>query len=235
MHRELPGARWPFGGIPGRRHDDGAARKCRFQIRAGDRSRAKESRWITGDVQDRGFEADVGRSTVDDHVDQAVQVAEDVLGPGGREPVRSVRARRRERFTGLLDQSAGHVRCRYPQADRRLARGHDVRDSLGSVQDDRQRSGPESRGENLRRVRPLGRAPPGLLDIGHVDDERIDGGSSLGRIDPRHGFLVRGDSPESVDGLGRESDEPSASQHPGRLVNRRGIGIVRIDHQDGCG
>ena len=89
---------------------------------------------------------------------------------------------------GPLDQAASHVRRGHPQADGRLAGGDDVRDSLVAIQDEV--SGP---GQNraARISAASGHsvdAAPGLLDIGHVDDQRIDGGSSLGREDPRDGF-----------------------------------------------
>ena len=81
-----------------------------------------------------------------------------------------------------------------------------------AVEDERQRAGPEPRGQRLGRRRAI-RAThvAGLRDTGHVDDQRVDRGPSLGREDPRDGRGVGGDRPQAVDRLGRERDQPAAA------------------------
>ena len=157
-----------------------------------------------------------------------------MFGPGRREPVRPVGAGGRERLAGPLDQAAGD-RPRAPHADGLLPAV--TTSGMLSARFKTSVSGP---GQNrarqaLRRVGPIGDAGPGLRDIGHVDDQRIDGGPSLGREDPRDGLLVGGDGPEAVDGLGGEGDQPARRRIRAACVERGGIGIVGVDHQDASG
>ena len=94
-------------------------------------------------VEHRRLEADGRRPAVEDQVDPAVEVGQDVLGPGRREAVRPVGARGGERLAASLDQAAGDRSRGAPHADGRFPAVTMSGISAGSVQDERQRPGPE--------------------------------------------------------------------------------------------
>ena len=61
------------------------AAERRFELGPRDRPRAEHSRDVARQVEDGRLEADGRRPAVEDQVDPAVEIGEDVLGPGRRD------------------------------------------------------------------------------------------------------------------------------------------------------
>ena len=71
-----------------------------------DRARSKDAERGTRQVEDRRLQAEGSGPAVEDQVDPAIQVGQDVLGPGRRKPVRAIGTRRRERLAHPFDQAS---------------------------------------------------------------------------------------------------------------------------------
>ncbi len=143
MDGHLTRARRPIGGCAGHGHRHRAAGEGRLQLRGRDRPGTQQPRRIARQVEHRGFQADGRRAAVEDQVDPAVQVGQDVLGAGRREAIRPIGAGRGDRPAAPRDEPAGHRPGRASHADRRLAGGDDVGNPTRPAQDERQRTRPE--------------------------------------------------------------------------------------------
>src|SRR6202522_1620514 len=82
----------------------------RFQLRAGDSS-GTEQRWVRiGQRQHGGFDAYVARAAIEDVVHFGGEAAADVVGGGGRQFAKAVRARSGERDAGGANGGRGYGR-----------------------------------------------------------------------------------------------------------------------------
>ena len=175
------------------------------------------------------FEPHRRRPAVDDQLDAPAQVGEHVLRRGRRDVAGAVRRRRHHRSA-----EGGEDRAR----DR--MRGHAHRDGIeagGRKLGDRavgeprqhqgQRSGPERRRQALRR-RVEARQRPRRAGIGHMRDQRIERGTALGVVEPRHRFAMGGVGAQAVDGLGRKGDQTAGGQHARRPLHGGGAGVDHL-------
>ena len=78
--------------------------------------------------EDRGFNAHLAGSAVENVVDVVAEAAEDVLGGGGRKFGESIGTGRSKRNTGGADQSEGNRVRGHAQADRGQTGGDDEGD-----------------------------------------------------------------------------------------------------------
>ena len=174
-------------------------------------SRPKHSQRRRRQVDDGRFQTQVGRPAVENQVDPAVQVGQDVLGAGGRDTVRAVGAGRGE---GLVRRARSSPRAMLEAGTRRATVSRPAVTTSG-IKADRGRTSVNGPGQNRWANRPAvsgqtARALLCLLGSLHVDDERIERGPALGLEDPGDGGRVGGDGTQSVDRLGREGDQPSS-------------------------
>src|SRR4051794_21304300 len=56
---------------------------------------------------------------------------------------------------------------------------------------------------------------PGRREIADMGNQRIEGWSALGPVEPRNGGSVAGIGAEAINGLGRERDQPALRQGTG--------------------
>ena len=99
-------------------------------------------------------------------------------------------------------------------------------------QDQRQRSGPKRLGE-ARRIGIEARERLRRLAIGHMRDQRIEGRTAFGGIEPRHGFAIRGIGAEPINGLGGKGDKAARRKAAHRSLDRGGVGRGYPCHQAG--
>ena len=103
-------------------------------------------------------------------------------------------------------------------------------------EDERERAGPEPRGQALGRLGPVARrmsracAMPATWTISGL----IAGRPLAAKIRATAAGLVAIGS-QAVDRLGREGDQPAALQDLRRQIERGGIGLVRVDDDDARG
>src|SRR5207245_1085415 len=87
---------------------------------------------------------------------------------------------------------------------------------------------PETLGQALGDIGPVGDELPGVIRLGDVDDQRIVGGPALGAKDTGDGRGVESIGAEAIDGFGGKGDEAAAAQHtsgPRYYAGVRGDGI----------
>ena len=165
---------------------------------------------------DRAFDADFARPTVEDHRDLAVQVGFDVRGGRRRHVAEPVCRGRGDAFAA--DRSERHeqrLRHRvrgHAQSDAVLSAGDRIADVWRARQDQRQRSRPERFGERLRARRHVTRPSMDVRRVRYVHDQRMIGGTTLHREDPAHRVSTRCVGTEPVHGLGRKRDELAIAQ-----------------------
>ena len=128
-----------------------------------------------------------------------------------------------------FDQAASYRTAGRPQCDGLSSSRHNVGDDGVTSEHERERAGPEALSEPLGIRRPIAGAGSCVRDAGYVHDERVDGRPSLRGKDPRDRSGLGGDCPQTVDGLGREGDQPSALQDLSRQIERGGIGKRGVD------
>jgi hypothetical protein len=96
----------------------------------------------------------------------------------------------------------------------------------GAVRPARQHQGQRPRPEPIRQQACLGRHPDQrarLIQIRHMDDQRVEARPALGGEDRRGRGIRGGVAAEPVDRLGRKGDEPPGADQ------RRGTGDVAAD------
>ncbi len=59
-----------------------------------------------------------------------------------------------------------------------------------------------------------------MVEVGNMDNQRIESGTRLGREQARDGDFVRRVGTEAIDGLGRKGDHPAVPDKPGRRLDR---------------
>ena len=182
-------------------------------------SRPKHSRRRSRQVEDGRFQAEVGRPAVEDQVDPAVQVGQDVLGRVGETRFERL-ALGAASGSGVLDQAAGDARGRHSHATVSLAGRHEVGDQGRSGQDEGQWSGPEPLGQSAAvsgqdAAQGLACSTPSTWTIRGLNEGR----PLASKIRATAG-RVGGDRAQSVDGLGGEGDQAAASQDVRGLVEQ---------------
>ena len=134
---------------------------------------------------------------------------------------------------GRADQGKGDVAAGHSQGDGIPpgARASGNRAPRPLREDERERAGPERRGQRLGP--PVeAREIPGRIELRDMDDQRIGRGPALGRVDGGDRVIVRGVRPQAVHRLGGERDDlpiPKASGRPrdGLRRCRHNAGPVR--------
>jgi len=159
-----------------------------------------------------------------DQVDLAVEVLEHVPGFGGETPDE------RLALGAAIGTPASRIKSRRPSARGSALRpcpacGHDVRDARRAASTRVSGPGQKRRARSAARSGHSRRTHGPSPTVG-VDDERVERGAALGREDPRDGLGVRRVGAESVDGLGREGDEPAAAEDRRGLSQGLGLGLV---------
>ena len=89
-------------------------------------------------------------------------------------------------------------------------------------QHERERPGPEARGERACGRRHATATQSSEAAVGQVDDQRVERRPRLRLEDARDRARVEGVGAEPVDGLGGEGHEPAPLQHRGRIGEARG-------------
>jgi hypothetical protein len=103
-------------------HSPGPVSRASLGVQAEiDRPGPQQPQIIAVDRDDRRFETMLGRATIDDQRDAAVQAGEHMLGPGRADPAARIGGGRGERPAAGGDQRAHRRMRRRPQRDRRQA------------------------------------------------------------------------------------------------------------------
>ena len=159
------------------------------------------------------FDADLDRPAVDDEIDAAGKIACDMRGRGRRDVAGEIRRRRHHSSAECAQDVARHgVRW---NAYRHCveARGGEIghRATLRLRQHQRQRAGPEGfREAQSRRIeaRDFSRG----CEVADMRNQRVEGGAALGLVEVGDRRRVGGISPQAINGLGRERDQPATGQ-----------------------
>ena len=130
---------------------------------------------------------------------------------------------RRDRAARRRDQAARLRVGRHAKADAVEAGARQIADAraVGQRQDQRQRPGPEGRGQpfGARIEAPFPTRPGHVRDMG---DQRIEARSALGAINAGDRARVGGERAKAVNRLGRKSDQPAGAQNRRRLGDSAG-------------
>ncbi len=202
------------------------AEDLRELVAADDAATQQHWNW-SSDIEDRRLEADIGGTAVEDQVDPAVHVRDDM---GGRRRARSAGAvgrRCRERQAGGPQQGQGDRMAGDPHGDGVEAGGRDVGDNPGAaVQHQGQRSRPQRGGQALGRGRKLAAQRLGSRELGYMYDQRIVGGTALCREDPGDCCGMQGRSAEAVDSFRRKRDHTVSAEDLRSEVDSRRVGAA---------
>ena len=112
-----------------------------------------------------------------------------------------------------FQQAQGDRMARHAQGHRRSTGRDQIGDSLTPGQHQRQRTWPESLGQQLRGVGPIGNQWTGIFLTGDVDDDRIDGWPALGGEDLEHRLGIESVGAEAVDCFRGKSDQAAFAQN----------------------
>ena len=149
-----------------------------------------------------------------------------VVGLTRPEPVRR---RRRDRTAERVEEIAREWMIGNAQPDGVAPTGHLVGDRTGATpHHERERAGPERGGEPAREIGHVGCVLIELFGAGEMRDHGMCRWATLHGEQPLHRLLVRGVGAESVDGLGRERDEPARATCGGCLDLVVGVFRLRI-------
>ena len=166
------------------------------------------------------------RPGVEDPVDPAVEIGENMRGRRRADAARTIGRRRGERRSRRLDQRAGRLVRRNPERERIEAGAREQAHPTArrGGRDQGERPGPEGLRQLFRVTRQYSLAPR-RLDVEDMGDERIEGRASLGRVNAGDANVRRRVGREAIDRLGRHRDQaagPEASRRRGdRLSGRR--------------
>ena len=134
--------------------------------------------------------------------------------------------------SGKPQQFQSHGMTGDANADARQAGGDEIGNQIRLRQHHRQRPRPQLTGKSLSHRRQMSHDLRKLLNVGHVDDQRIKFWPLLGFEDPRHCPGFRGVGTESVDRLRGERDQAPGFEQFGcqrKLIevgeNRRQVGL----------
>jgi hypothetical protein len=174
---------------------------------------------LTAQRDDGRFDALRAWAGIEDQVDRAAQRCRHMGRAGRADSAAAVGRRRCQRQAGL-GQNRAHHRMRGTAQRHRLEAGRHrggQRRVVPPRQNQRQWPRPERRGQ-----------PPSIVDIGQfrrrleigdVNDQRIEIGPPLRPKDRRHRLRAVGAGRQAIDGLGRHRDQPASAQDLGRERN----------------
>ncbi len=167
-----------------------------------------------------------------------------VFGGGRADASETIRRRRRNRAAEARENGARERMIDRAQRDRRLSAGDVERNFLRLAQHDRQRPGPERRGEFVRRVRHVDGVAFEQLRARQVHDQRVIERPAFDRVDAAHGGRVRHVGRETVDRLRRKRDHAAGLQEPRGVDDYRGVdggsprvpppGSIDVKPANGC-
>ena len=161
---------------------------------------------LRGDVDDRGFHADLGRSCIEDGVDAAIEIALHVGGGRRAGGAEAVGAGRGNRHSGGFNQGQRHGVRRNANADFLAPGGAGVGNYVVFGQQQRERSRHEACRQLLRGLRPRPHQGLGHRKRAGMHDDRVPGRPLLGLEDAQHRLAVQCVAPEPVHGFGGECD-----------------------------
>ncbi|ABA51112.1 hypothetical protein BURPS1710b_1002 [Burkholderia pseudomallei 1710b] len=190
-------------------------------------ARAQQRRKAARQIENRRFDADVGRAAIE-HMDGIAELVAHVLRGGRAHVAEAVRRRRGDAAVPAaprVERAQQRLRDRMrrtAQADRVLPAAHRVRNVRGALQDQRERAGPERVDQLLRvggqRFDPI----TGIAARREMDDHRMVRRPPFRRVDARDGGRVLRVGAEPVDGLGRKRDELARIEPRGRVLDGLG-------------
>ena len=198
----------------------------------GDGAGAVEHHGVLGGVEDGRFDAMGCRTRIENSVDAAIEVLEDMGGGRGAGAGESIGAGRGDGHTGLADQLEGNRMRWHANAHQGATGGDGVGDGGGARQQQGKRAGPEGLHETAR---GLGNLRDQAVEhgvvcdrAGEVDDDGVPRRALFGGEDAGHGGGVEGVGAQPVHGLSGESNEaPGAEDLRGA---RNGLaGLVGIE------
>ncbi len=183
-------------------------------------------------IEDGGFDADLGWAGVEDCVDAAVEVGEDVGRGGGADVAETVGGGRGERAACGGDEGAGDRMGGHADADEFPACGDRLRKARMAGQEERERAGPEGVHEGLRDGADVTDDGREHGRIGDVDDDRIPVGAVFGDEDRLDGGGVECVGGKAVDGLSGHGDEATVTEDGGGPfdVGCRGAEMEGLPH-----
>ncbi|PRP90059.1 hypothetical protein ENSA5_68310 [Enhygromyxa salina] len=153
-------------------------------------------------------------------------------GARRRDRLKAIGARRRDRQPSGLEQGPRDRVGRGSQGDAREPGRDQVGDQRPLGQDQGQRPRPEAPREPGRELGPGLDQGAGLVEVEHVDDQRVVARPPLGREDLGDGARVEGRGAQAIDCLGRERDELATAQQLGGALDRGGVRPLRVDGDD---
>ena len=172
------------------------------------------------EVHDGRFQPDGAGAAVENVADFPTEPGADMRGGGWADIAERIGAGRGEGYAGEFEQASEQRMAGHAHGHAWQAGGHGAGHARFFRQDEGQRAGPEflreapGRGVGLGDFRQLGEG----MD---VDDERIAGGTSLGRENLPAGPGIKGVGGEAVNRLGRHGDEfagPKQAREPGEIT-----------------
>ncbi len=193
------------------------------------RPRPQQRRRLAGQVQHGRFHADRRGAGVQHEIDAVAEIFHHVGGAGGAGSTEPVGARGSDRDVCRGEQRLDHRMVRHPQGDGRSPGRDRIRDDRGAFDDEGQRPGPESRGQVIKQRRNPARQATGHPPAGDMHNQRIPVRPLLGLENPAHGNRIERVGAETVNGFGRERDQPAVTDDVGGLADERGIGVGGID------
>ena len=198
---------------------------------------AVEHHGVLRRIEDRRFDAVLRWTGIDDGVDFAVEIVEDVGRRCGADMAEDVGAGRRDRHSRGTNKFERNRMRGHPDSCERTARGDDVWDSRSARQQERQRPRPEGAYELLGSIRDIrGNFEEHRILIGRsrdVDDDGIPRGAMLGLEDAGDSFGIECVGSEAVYRLGGQGNQASAAKNLRCLsdggLRRVGMNAGRVD------
>jgi len=180
---------------------------------------AKNFEPIPGDGDDRGFEANFARTTIEEEGSLVAESVADVLSRSGGEVGETVGARSRDGELGGAEKGEGHRMAGNSEANRGKAGGDFVGDNRFLRNNQGEWARPIFTTEALGFFAPVASEFASFIDGSDVDDERAVRGALLQFVNFTNGGRIEGIGSEPVDGFGGEDDEPSGTDDFCRFLN----------------
>ena len=159
----------------------------------------------------------MGWTGINDGVNPAIEIVEDVPCAGRADVSKHVGAGRGDRNAGTQDDVKRYRVRRHPNANKGAIRCYDIRHGRGARQEKCQWARPKLLHQALCGDGNLGdkSVDHGVLAdrAGDMNDHRIPGRALLGGKDPGDCITIQSVRSKAIDGLRRESDEAARSEN----------------------
>ncbi len=181
------------------------------------------------------LDADRRRAAVEDEIDAAVKVGQNVVRAGRRDVAGAVGRGRDHRLAerrqnGVRHLVIGHAHRDGIETGRRQV-AHKAFGGLG--QNERQRPRPERLGE-LQRFGVEAGERLRRLEIDDMGDQRIERRPALGLVEPRDSAPVGRIGAQAVDSFGRKRHQAAGGEDPRRRGDRSGVRLDHARRRRGC-